>query len=82
MRNHNETLDDIIWTMEAMPGVFSLMLARCDYPELRDRLIELLREKCSLRVRSVVLRPDVIRLSDAISEAVGDVPDALSVSEF
>ena len=83
MQNNNDTLDDIIWSIEASPGEFSLGLAMCNYPELRDRLIESLQEKCSLDIRTVALRPDVIRLSDALSKAVGeDSPDALTVSGF
>lgn len=83
MRNQQDTLEDIIWGMEASAGEFSLTFVRCNYPELRDRLMESLHEKCSLRVRTVELNPDVIRLSDALSDAVeADPPDALMVKGF
>ncbi len=83
MQNHQDTLEDIIWGMEASTSELSLTLAICNYPELRDRLIESLHEQCALRVRTVTLSPDVVRLSDALAEAVGeDPPESLMVRGF
>jgi hypothetical protein len=46
-----EAIEELVWTMKASGGEFSLVFALCNYSMLRDRAIETLRE----RVENVVV---------------------------
>jgi WD40 repeat protein/tetratricopeptide (TPR) repeat protein len=51
IRIHNqESLEELAWAIEASEGQFSLLLARCNYVNLRERLIEQLQAMCALRL--------------------------------
>jgi WD40 repeat protein len=57
-------------------GKFSLILARCNSGRLRERILEQLRERCSVPVRVLALRDRVRNLYCAIQEAIGEEPPA------
>ncbi|OQX22509.1 MAG: hypothetical protein BWK80_30320, partial [Desulfobacteraceae bacterium IS3] len=79
----NDTLSELISTIEDYHGQFFLISACCNYPAFRDRLIESLQKESSLRIRTVALKPDARNLLDTLSVAVEkDTPDAMTVSGF
>ncbi|NEO97434.1 MAG: hypothetical protein F6K58_01705 [Symploca sp. SIO2E9] len=60
---------------------FSLILVRCNYGQLRERLIEQLRELCSVNCRERVLQPSVKSLYQVIIEELREEPpSALIIS--
>jgi WD40 repeat protein/tetratricopeptide (TPR) repeat protein len=51
IRIHNqESLEELAWAIEASEGQFSLLLARCNYINLRERLIEQLQAMCAVQL--------------------------------
>ncbi len=79
----NNTLSELISTIEDYHGQFFLISACCNYPAFRDRVTESLQKESSLNIRTVALKPDIRNLLNTLSEAVGkDTPDALTVSGF
>ncbi len=53
---YNESaLDELAWAIEASVGQFKLFLARCNYTNLRSRLVDRLRVLTSVDIRILVL---------------------------
>ncbi|MBH8554917.1 ribosome assembly protein 4, partial [Nostocaceae cyanobacterium CENA357] len=77
--NNNRSLQQLAWAIEASVGQFKLILARCNYASLRDRLIDQLREICSVEIQVLYLRQSQRTLYTAIREEFGDNLQALMV---
>ena len=72
-----EELTRVIYLSE---GEFSLLLVRCNYRHLRERLVKELREQCPVTIRELWLDESVKTLYSTIREALGEEqPSALMV---
>ena len=78
---HNQAeLEDLAWELEASAAQFSLILARCNYANLREQLVESLQQLCSLEIRVLVLNPAETALYTRIQAELATTPlDALLV---
>ncbi|MEH2205278.1 MAG: ribosome assembly protein 4, partial [Nostoc sp.] len=65
---HLRTLKQLAWAIESSVGQFKLILARCNYGSLRDRLISRLREICQVEVRVLAVQQSNRTLYTAIQE--------------
>ncbi|MFS0518652.1 hypothetical protein ACEYW6_28700 [Nostoc sp. UIC 10607] len=66
------SLQQLAWGIEGSVGQFTLILARCNYASLRDRLIERLREICQVEIRLLVVQESRKTLYTAIREEFGE----------
>ncbi|BAZ30261.1 WD-40 repeat-containing protein [Cylindrospermum sp. NIES-4074] len=79
-QNANEkALQQLAWAIEGSQGKFKLILAKCNYVSLRDRLIARLPEICKLQIRVLYVQESARNLYSAISEEVGDGVQAMMV---
>ena len=77
---NEESLKTLIRGITKFPGEFSLILARCNYADLRKRIVQQLREQCTVEIRELVLEPSVQTLYGAIAKRIGqEQPNALMV---
>ncbi|HEY9880143.1 MAG TPA: AAA family ATPase [Leptolyngbyaceae cyanobacterium] len=78
---HNQSeLEDLAWELEASAGQFSLLLARCNYVNLREQLVESLRGLSPLEIRVLVLQASETALYTRIQAELEDpLPGALMV---
>ncbi|NJP10955.1 MAG: hypothetical protein HC866_16965 [Leptolyngbyaceae cyanobacterium RU_5_1] len=78
---HNQdALEELAWAIAASQGQFSLVLARCNYTQLRDHLVEQLQEQCPVKLRVTRLRQTSKTLYTKIREEIGAEPaEALMV---
>ncbi len=77
---NEELLSEMAWTVEMSEGEFTLLLARCNYSHLRDRLVKQLREQYQLEFREICLEPSVKTLYTTIQKALGEEkPSAVMV---
>lgn len=53
-------------------GEFSLILARCNYSALRERMVQRLRQLCPVKIRELVLPESVKTLYTTIQAELGD----------
>ncbi|MGJ5630770.1 nSTAND1 domain-containing NTPase, partial [Nostoc sp. CALU 1950] len=65
------TLTQLAWAIESSVGQFKLILARCNYASLRDRLISRLREICQVEIRVLAVQQSNRTLYTAIQEEFG-----------
>ena len=78
-----ESLSDLIWTIEASEGKFSLILAACNYAKLGRLVLKNLHEACPLDMQEVRLGPETANLHRVLSRAVENkTPDAAIVMGF
>ncbi|MEH1922869.1 nSTAND1 domain-containing NTPase, partial [Nostoc sp.] len=70
--NSERTLQQLAWAIESSAGKFKLILARCNYGSLRDRLISRLQEICQVEIRVLVVQQSNRTLYTAIREEVGE----------
>ncbi|ABW31911.1 WD40 domain-containing protein [Acaryochloris marina] len=78
---HLAQLEELAWTIEMSEGQFTLILANCNYAQLRTALIQRLAELCSVAIKPVHLNPDAVTLYSAIQQQLGQqVPPALMVT--
>jgi hypothetical protein len=69
----------LVRAIQFSQGQFRLILARCNYAALRERMVQRLR-KSSLQIRELVLPESIKTLYTIIKAELGDeVPDALMV---
>ncbi|WP_242049307.1 hypothetical protein [Aulosira sp. FACHB-615] len=73
-------LQELAWAIETSVGQFKLILARCNYAKLRDRLIARLQEICEVEIRVLHLKPSERTLHKAIQEEFGDNIQALMIT--
>ena len=72
---HNRAeLEDLAWEIETSAGQFSLILARCNYANLREQLVESLRQLCALEIRVLVLDAAETALYTRIQTELGATP--------
>ncbi|MEH1976653.1 MAG: ribosome assembly protein 4, partial [Nostoc sp.] len=65
-------LQQLAWAIESSVGQFKLILARCNYASLRDRLISRLREICQVEIRVLTVQQSNRTLYTAIQEELGE----------
>ncbi|MBC6433570.1 ribosome assembly protein 4, partial [Nostoc sp. HG1] len=74
------SLQQLAWAIEASAGQFKLILARCNYASLRDRLIEKLREISQVEIQLLVVQQSHKTLYTAIRDEFGEnVPGCVMV---
>ncbi|MDZ8090476.1 MAG: ribosome assembly protein 4 [Nostoc sp. DedQUE05] len=64
-------LQQLAWAIESSVGQFKLILARCNYASLRDRLISRLQEICQVEIRVLTVQQSNKTLYTAIQEEFG-----------
>ena len=82
---HNQdALEELAWAIAASQGEFALLLARCNYANLRSQLIEQLQARCQpLELRLISLRQSSKTLYSCIREELeSGFPDALMITGF
>ena len=78
--DNDESLQTLIRAITLSEGEFSLILVRCNYAHLRERMVEQLREQCPIAIRELALDKSVNTLYTTIEQALeGEKPDALMV---
>lgn len=70
--NNDRTLKQLAWAIESSVGQFKLILARCNYASLRDRLISRLQEICQVEIRVLAVQHSNRTLYTAIQEEFGE----------
>ncbi|OQY58782.1 MAG: hypothetical protein B6245_09945 [Desulfobacteraceae bacterium 4572_88] len=76
----DDSLSRLSRAVEWSAGMFSLILARCNYAELRGLIIEQLHERCPVQIREITLSSSGRSLHQLITERVKDgMPDAVMV---
>ena len=74
------SLQQLAWAIESSVGQFKLILARCNYASLRDRLIERLREISQVEIQLLVVQQSHKTLYTAIRDEFGEnVPGCVMV---
>ncbi|MBW4644006.1 MAG: ribosome assembly protein 4 [Goleter apudmare HA4340-LM2] len=74
------SLQQLAWAIEASVGQFKLILARCNYVNLRDRLVEQLQEICQVKISILHLKESNRTLYTAIREEFEEeLPACLAV---
>jgi WD40 repeat protein len=77
---NQEALEELARAIEWDVGQFALILARCNSASLRSRLMQRLREICSVEIREIVLDKSVKTLYSTIQAEFAEVqPSALMV---
>ena len=77
---NQSSLEDLAWAIEASQGEFSLLLARCNYVQLRDRLAQQLESICQVKITELRLDPSDITLYTKIRARVKqEKPKALMI---
>ncbi|MEH2411156.1 nSTAND1 domain-containing NTPase, partial [Nostoc sp.] len=66
------SLQQLAWAIESSVGQFKLILARCNYASLRDRLITKLREICQVEIRVLAVQQSHRTLYTAIQSEFGE----------
>ncbi|WP_448267950.1 WD40 domain-containing protein [Nostoc sp. DSM 114159] len=65
-------LQQLAWAIESSVGQFKLILARCNYVSLRDRLISRLQEICQVEICVLAVQQSNRTLYTAIQEEFGE----------
>ncbi|MBD1909523.1 MULTISPECIES: tetratricopeptide repeat protein [unclassified Leptolyngbya] len=80
---NREALEELAQTIEWSVGEFHLLLARCNYGNVRSHLITRLQEICPVRIQVVTLTNEAEKLYTTIREAMTDQdPEAVLVIGF
>ncbi|MDB9527310.1 hypothetical protein PN498_15020 [Oscillatoria sp. CS-180] len=72
--SNQDSLRSLIRSIERSQGIFSLILARCNYRSLRDRVQTLLKTQVQVPLQEVNLTPQTQSLYTAIRHTLGDDP--------
>ena len=64
--DNERSLQQLAWTLQASVGQFKLIWARCNYSDLRTRLIERLSEICKIKIQVLQLKESERTLFTAI----------------
>ncbi|MDF5709483.1 MAG: hypothetical protein PUP90_17925 [Nostoc sp. S4] len=81
--NNERSLQTLVRTITLSQGEFSLILLRCNYADLRQRMVERLHQISPVRIREITLPASVKTLYTNIREQLGDEqPPALMVFGF
>ncbi len=77
---NQSSLEDLAWAIEAGQEEFSLLLARCNYVQLRDRLAQQLQSICQVKITELRLDPsDIILYTKIRTRVKQEKPEALMV---
>src|SRR4028119_1556169 len=78
--DNESSLKALVRAIRLSQGQFRLILARCNYAALRERMVQRLRELSLIQIRELVLPQSVKTLYTSIKAELGDeVPHALMV---
>uniref|UniRef100_A0A8J6ZUS6 Novel STAND NTPase 1 domain-containing protein n=1 Tax=Desmonostoc muscorum LEGE 12446 TaxID=1828758 RepID=A0A8J6ZUS6_DESMC len=78
--NNERSLQTLVRTITLSQGEFALILLRCNYADLRQRMVEQLHQISPVRIREITLPASVKTLYTNIREQLGDEqPPALMV---
>ena len=78
---NEDSLRTLVRAIALSQEQFSLILARCNYQFLQQRLMQQLRERCSEEFKELVLHPEARTLYTTVRAALGDEqPSAVIVS--
>jgi CHASE2 domain-containing sensor protein/tetratricopeptide (TPR) repeat protein len=77
--DNERSLQQLAWTLQASVGQFKLIWARCNYSDLRTRLIERLSEICPLKIQVLQLKESERTLYTAIREELQPDAQALMI---
>jgi tetratricopeptide (TPR) repeat protein len=78
--NNESSLKALVRAIRLSQGQFRLILVRCNYGNLRDRMVQQLRELSPVKIREIVLPESVKSLYTTIkAELEDEVPPALMV---
>ncbi|MEH2282922.1 MAG: ribosome assembly protein 4, partial [Nostoc sp.] len=70
--NNDRSVAQLAWAIESSVGQFKLILARCNYASLRDRLISRLRQICQVEIRVLAVQQSHRTLYTAIQSELGE----------
>ncbi|MEH1863607.1 MAG: ribosome assembly protein 4, partial [Nostoc sp.] len=70
--NSERSLKQLAWAIASSVGQFKLILARCNYASLRDRLISRLQEICQVEIRVLAVQQSNRTLYTVIQEELGE----------
>nr|MDZ8045005.1 ribosome assembly protein 4 [Nostoc sp. DedQUE02] len=70
--NNDRSIAQLAWAIESSVGQFKLILARCNYVSLRDRLISRLQEICQVEICVLAVQQSNRTLYTAIQEEFGE----------
>ncbi|MEH1900734.1 MAG: ribosome assembly protein 4, partial [Nostoc sp.] len=70
--NNDRSVAQLAWAIESSVGQFKLILARCNYASLRDRLISRLREICQVEIHVLAVQQSHSTLYTAIQSELGE----------
>ncbi|MCT7962604.1 hypothetical protein NG791_18200, partial [Laspinema sp. D1] len=77
---NEQALTRLAWALEASRGEFKLFIARCNYIQLRSRLVRRLQQLCEVEIRCIEVKAGDRLLHSRIRAELGDKPpDALMV---
>ncbi|NES23398.1 MAG: tetratricopeptide repeat protein, partial [Symploca sp. SIO3E6] len=77
---NDRTLQTLTRSLTQSPGRFSLILVRCNYTNLRDRILAQVENQCSIEIRQLTLSPSAKTLYTTIVTECGEQPtDAVMV---
>ncbi|MBD2536532.1 hypothetical protein H6G97_47585 [Nostoc flagelliforme FACHB-838] len=77
--DNERSLQQLAWTLQASVGKFKLIWARCNYSDLRTRLIERLSEICKIKIQVLQLKESERTLFTAIREELQPDTQALMI---
>jgi len=64
--NNSQQLEDLAWSIEASQGEFKLILAKCNYLNLQNQLIQELQKICQIEIQILRLQASERTLYNAI----------------
>jgi tetratricopeptide (TPR) repeat protein len=65
---NSQQLEDLAWSLEASAGEFKLILAKCNYINLQNQLIQELQKVCEIEIQILRLQTSERTLYNAIRE--------------
>jgi len=77
--NNSQQLEDLAWSIEASQGEFKLILAKCNYLNLQNQLIQELQKVCEIEIQILRLQSSERTLYNAIREEFNQEIAALMI---
>jgi WD40 repeat protein/tetratricopeptide (TPR) repeat protein len=77
--NNSQQLEDLAWSIEASQGEFKLILAKCNYLNLQNQLIQELQKVCQIEIQILRLQSSERTLYNAIQEEFNQEIAALMI---
>ncbi|ODH02560.1 hypothetical protein A4S05_23615 [Nostoc sp. KVJ20] len=78
-QDNERSLQQLAWTLQASVGQFKLIWARCNYSDLRTRLIERLSEICKMKIQVLQIKESERMLFTAIRSELQPDTQALMI---